>query len=516
MIKTINNLKKALISFDSLKHVIKINSRLLLILSFCYLYIPLLIFFLTWTKLFIGIPCILACLYGVLMLIKDSDKEDELEIGIIPLCFIAAFLLITGFVAGWGGWMPQSGDWAKHNAVLYDLLSRSWPVYYKDAVNPSMLTYYIGQYLVSVLFGKIFSSFRAAEVMMYVWAECGLFLVVFNLLHNLKIRSVKKQAIAVIVTVFFSGCLILAQNMYCVFYNVMSTSVHWMTEVDGSLLQYRSNFVDLRWVMPQCLSCWISVTLLWKRRDKEQHFAAILCPLFLTGIFQFLGLTIISLCCAVINVILLRCNFVQWIKRLFSLQNVLIAALTGGVLLLYYSGNVFSEKGNDAGFHMQNLNAWLYLSFVIASFGLYCLFVWKKNKKNGLFLGSVVLLLILPFFSVGLYNDLVMCTSIPALFIVMICVLDYLFSVEKNQIVTGALIVLLLIGALNPMKEMIATIKVFSPRRLQQCFYYPNTLSAFSDLENKKVDDALKYNYFSYNVDNNLFISYIARESITK
>ena len=59
---------------------------------------------------------------------------------------------------GFGGFAPQKSDWGKHNAILNDLVTRSWPVYYKNDNEISMLVYYLAQYLVPALAGKIFNS----------------------------------------------------------------------------------------------------------------------------------------------------------------------------------------------------------------------------------------------------------------------------------------------------------------------------------------------------------------------
>ncbi len=78
--------------------------------------------------------------------------------------------------------MEQAGDWAKHNAILYDLVNRRWPVLYTNVKEHSMLTYYIGQYMVAALVGKVTHSTRIAEIVLYIWNMIGLVLVLFNLL----------------------------------------------------------------------------------------------------------------------------------------------------------------------------------------------------------------------------------------------------------------------------------------------------------------------------------------------
>lgn len=114
-------------------------------------------------------------------------------------------MLFIGYSAGWGRWVNQAYDWYKHNAILEDLTVKSWPVYYKNGSEKSMLAYYIAQYLVPSTFGKIFNSFRMAEIMNYIWAEIGLALVWLNLVSVLKINNIFKQILSVVILVVLYG-----------------------------------------------------------------------------------------------------------------------------------------------------------------------------------------------------------------------------------------------------------------------------------------------------------------------
>lgn len=90
--------------------------------------------------------------------------------------------------------MPQSSDWPKHNAVLRDLMVRTWPVIYHNHDMVSMLTYYLGQYIVPAAVGKLLlllfpqaitleTAFVVSEVVMALWNMIGLALVICHLFH---------------------------------------------------------------------------------------------------------------------------------------------------------------------------------------------------------------------------------------------------------------------------------------------------------------------------------------------
>ena len=87
-------------------------------------------------------------------------------------------------------------------------------------------------------------------------------------------------------------------------------------------------------------------------------------------------------------------------------------------------------------------------------FGFYALLLFKENRKNYLYWITIAALSVYPRFSMGLYNDFTMRTSIPALFVLMILILRFLglqeerdksLTIRKTLLVAG-----LVIGAFYP------------------------------------------------------------------
>lgn len=189
--------------------------KFILITSISYMYIPVFIFLLGFTKpqvvLIVSI-CLAFCIHK---LYKDYTsgfiggeifKEPVLPLWTVLVCILIIF--IYGYYMGFGGFAPQKGDWGKHNAILNDLVTRSWPVYYKNDNEISMLVYYLAQYLVPALAGKIFNSFSVAEIVQYVWNVCGIILVFLNVIIFLNIYNSRKKIFAgLFIILFFSGAL---------------------------------------------------------------------------------------------------------------------------------------------------------------------------------------------------------------------------------------------------------------------------------------------------------------------
>lgn len=165
-----------------------IRSRWLLMAALTYLYIPICLFLWTWTRPLVAVPAIAVSLFTVYRLFnRFAAANTERDVQITPgmLLFLIVFLFAVAVICGWGDFMLQSGDWYKHNALLQDMTYHSWPVFYQDAVTPSMLTYYIGQYLVPAAVGKLFCSAQVTEIMFMLWGVVGLLLVSLNLFSGL-------------------------------------------------------------------------------------------------------------------------------------------------------------------------------------------------------------------------------------------------------------------------------------------------------------------------------------------
>ena len=132
---------------------LKISGKWLNIITILYLYLPIFLFLFTWVKWYVAAAVTVLLLPAVIWMVRDyvKDRQQELSIGTGTCCAVLILILIFSYYMGYTGSAPQSADWNKHNAILHDLTTRKWPVYYETREN-SMLTYYIAQYLVPSLF----------------------------------------------------------------------------------------------------------------------------------------------------------------------------------------------------------------------------------------------------------------------------------------------------------------------------------------------------------------------------
>lgn len=71
-----------------------------------------------------------------------------------------------------GGWGPLDSDWLKHNAILRDLITESWPVIYDVSGHKIMLTYYTAYQLPAAVVGKLL-GWQAANHVLFAYTTIG-------------------------------------------------------------------------------------------------------------------------------------------------------------------------------------------------------------------------------------------------------------------------------------------------------------------------------------------------------
>ncbi|MDY4127024.1 MAG: hypothetical protein SOX95_06695 [Lachnospiraceae bacterium] len=488
------------------------NNKLLHRLTILYIYIPVIIFLFGWCNIYAAGITLIGILYTFIKINSDSEYMNTGDnIKISPVILIAAFLTVLAvlILIGVGGVFPQPGDYAKHNAVLRDLVTHSWPVYYTEA-EESMLTYYLGQYLLPALAGKVYGGFDIANAFTLIWAIVGVCLVYINLIRVTEADTRAKKLIALIVMFFFSGALPLCQILLSLilkegFYSLLN--YHWVLTTDA-MLQYRSNTVMLRWVLPQVIVAWLVAELLYESRIREKYFCFFIIPVALFGAFSFASLCIAAIILAFIHLIGGKCR----VWDVFSIYNIISAFSLGIIIAIYLWGNVSMTKPVSSSLRLQGFKGrelWTYICFILIMVGIYLICIFKENRKKPLYYITAFILLAAPFFRMGLFNDVVMSSTIPVLFILMIMLLSFLFNENGSEMAKGVIIVLICIGMIYPIAELADNIHENEKGMNIEDSYY--TMEYYSDRENEEIQEDLKYNYFSYDLEKNQFVGYLAR-----
>jgi len=513
------------------------SSKKILILTLAYIYIPVAVFLIGFTAFWVWLFTLIAVGYFGYRMYKDyaGNMGDDVVISWPSFAVVISSIAVICILIGYGGIFPQSGDWYKHNAVLHDLINKPWPVYYTKA-EESMLTYYLGQYLVPALAGKVVmlfsgqneaASFNVTEIVMAIWGFAGICLAYLNLVRITVADTAKKQFGLAGILMFFSGALPLAQLVcFDVFGENMYSlgSHHWLL-ANGLMIQYRSNLVMLRWVYPQVIVVWLIVALFMENSRKFEHYVILLLPLLLFGTFS----VVITFSCAVVlavyEVITNKERLIV-IKRVFSLSNIVVALTLGIVLSTYFLGYVQVKKPDYMNFHAIEISFPKIITiflFDLFMFGIYSICVYKEQRKNVLFYTVNAFLLIIPFFTMGVFNDWVMGTSIPGLFMIMVFVLQTLYSkaYTADAVVLNeynnyrfrctVLVLLILIGSWYPLMEIKENVMAYEVGDNTWDGY--GSMECYSDRSSSESEDML-YNYYTYDLDGKFFYEYLAANKI--
>lgn len=486
---------------------IRINGIGFFSVTIAYIYISIFIFLIGWVKPSISIPIIGILAFAIYEYYKYYKEKikDKPPIYISAKVFVAicVIVFILGTIIGWTAIFNQTNDWIKHNAVLRDLTEKSWPVYYENAGENSMLTYYIGQYLVPSLVGKVFSSVDITQLANGLWAMVGLVIAILGTFKITKSDSTKKQFITLTIMFLFSTFVSLSQILdICFKANDISFMGHFI-KFGNYHLEYSSNLILLRWVMPQCLMPWIILSILWDNPYDIKHYVLLCLPLLLYSSFSFVGLLFVLFVLAIVSLFKEK-NIKEFLKNVFSFSNVIVTMTLGTVLLIYFIGNVLSDKPNELGLGITDFtnNWWAYFIFVIEIIP-YMLLLFKDNKKNPFYWASTAILLILPFFHMGYFNDLVMRISIVPLFIYMILCINKLYSTQIGKKVILFLIILFSVRCHSVLHDL-------ENVKLEQDVNHIFSIENFANRDLKIQKDYV-YNYVSYDLENNLFVKYLAR-----
>ncbi len=507
-----------------LERKINLNINSISCICLLYIYAACIIFTATWLRWYLAVPavvCQLVILFGVVRKFKaslQSDKKIAINIWFLILFFAGALFL--GYICGWSGYVHQVGDWPKHNAIMRDMLERKWPVIYEANGEKAMLTYYIGQYVVPTFISKFIDfQFYGMNQLNWLWASFGLFLVWLLFMIITGATTVKKQTVCLAILIFAGGLMALQQSLGHVLYpNRVSIGLGEGMDYYFSLvpmLQFRTNFINMRWVYGQTIVSWMIVMLLYAHRDKIDIFVPIAMPGIMYSSFSFLTIVWIAIFIFLKWIWEAKGNISHVLKITFSWQNLLAVVSPGLILITYYLGYMMQPKPGTQGIQFVGYSfkaTGLYILFTMGSFGLYALLVAKEYYKDSAFLGAVSVMFILPFFTMGGPNDLLMGGCIAPSMLLYVYLARWLFKADRTmEFRKGILITLVLIGFIKPALEIYSIFRYhdLTKRELADEFV---TLENYVNRSDENLRQDVVYNYFTYDCDDSIFMKYLGKK----
>jgi hypothetical protein len=427
----------------------------LIALTVTYLATPILVFFLTWLTPLVGIPAATLLALGVwksLSGIPDNPADSNWRTRSMTIAGAALVAYAWASLSGTGGHSYMNWDHLKHEGILKDLVFNMWPVRYELPDKTVGLNYYVAFYLLPAIGGKAL-GWNAANHLLFGYAFLGAFL---SLLWFMVLAG-RFSIVLAVLFVFFSGQDIAGYLIHNG--RIPAESTEMLDWWAWGLCQYSSNTTMLCWVPQQAIAGWLATALVMHSaiQLRSSHsilffwsLTALWSPFVTIGLLPFVGLGF----CATRG------------ESALSFQNFGAAPAVLLIVMLYFMSNVHHAT---SGFIWNAPNLpqhWplLLLLFYMIEFGAFAALSFSLQRpfsgreridQDSPALPSewcwacVVLLLLLPVYRLGAYNDLTMRASIPALFVLAVMVARRLATAHAFTFRIAALCVLVFIGSIT-------------------------------------------------------------------
>lgn len=508
----------------------EIPVKLLTSISLAFLYIPLIIFLLTWTKPVIGIIASAGCIVGVVIYIRSEDNSTlKFHPSVLLLFIIIASAMYLYFGAAGIFRSHQHYDWFKHNTVLSDMIDNSWPVVYENEGVSAMLCYYLGIYMVPSLIGRA-AGFMPALASLYIQS-----LLVLVIAYMVFLKELQDSG-------RFRGTLLKRELSLTAALLIFSLPFERTVHVDmigfpGGMYIYLAAALSLR---------------ASKDLKKIALWAVIWLPVSFYAILAIAGGVIFMILHLAIRIREERQKTGKKatgaLRRLMTNIPVAISVMpTTVVMIIYYAGNIFSDKeglmkltlGLDSPTQTESIAEWL-ISFFVTLVILSPIYVCSRRSKRCI--AAILVIVACAFITSGVYNDTQLSViNVAAAFLVPYT--TYYFSSYTDLIPFRRMSIVKATAMMVSLALMLSTVlsldyhELIAPGSVKEGEShtimvefgdreYPQTLWCINEYPRiysygtmgyftygkgfAEASPDLRYNYFSYDSSRSLFRRYIA------
>ena len=303
-----------------------------------------------------------------------------------------------------------------------------------------------------------------------------------------------KKYWAILLFIFFSGMDTLGFLIQYPHHLIDFTThvEHWFKG-----FQFTSITTQLYWVFNQAIPAWLITLVLYQQKNNKNLLFLYSC-LLINSTLPAMGLFPLIVYWglkngAEDNKILLLANLKEAFKTGLSFQNT-IGCLTIAVISYFYlSNNIAGGEFTIIDFSKYDMYEYFTI-FILFEVGFYMIIISCINRKNILFYLIAILFITYPFIRVGHAIDFCMRATIPLLTLLYILIVEAFENIEfqSKKLFSILLIILLSLGAINPIKEMYRTI-------------YKTSKGIIKQKDNLGFD-----NFFAWK-DDNTFLKYIGK-----
>lgn len=491
------------------------KTKFVIWITYAYLLLPFLIFSIGWFGKRYWIPMVPILLFCYWRACREADGLWMPELNkenVFKICFIIIVIFIWVYYSGIGRLVFQNADHPVRNAIYETLVSYDWPVInydvnyekFPEGTTATSLIYYIGFWLPSAVFGKVFGM-NAGYGFQVFWAVLGIVLVYYFICA----RKEKLLVWPLAILIFFSGLDILGCYLrgMDIFTLPNTQHIEWWVEP----YQYSSMTTQLFWVFNQAIPAWLCTIFAYMQKNNRSIVFILACCM-LPSTFPFVGLLLLVIFWAFTREytgVKLKNEKKQyilyWIRDTFTIQNVLGGGIIGIFSFLYLSANVSGQKIMGESMWISYANHLSkYIIFILIEVGMYFILLYKFNKNSKIYYFLLACLCVIPPIKVGSAGDFCMRVSIPALFMLMLMVMDSLEKAKKenNKAIFTGIIITLCIGGITPLHEISRTFSETVNRLNNEQQVYENSL------EDKRI---LNSNNFAGATDDAFFFRFIAK-----
>ncbi len=412
----------------------KISDDFFVKLAYFYVGLPFLIFVLGWLQWFIAWPILAIFLFSFYSILKsylpDNKHFNNFFSGRYTILLALLIIVIYIFFSGIGSYSFQNEDHHYRNAIFQDLVKKQWPVVYQikgfAAENPlegkqALLVYYLGYWLPAAVVGKLF-GLEWGRFFLFLWSVLGVFLIYYFLCQYFKKYTLK------VLWLFIGWGSLYFLGTLCSF------PVKDFLKGDAYLWAGNLLFADgttglIYWTFNQTIVPWLIILLIINQFNAKT-IIFLTSLLFFSGPFSFIGFLPFAAYFILKNESFKIVNFQEVIKQLskyFSFENTIGAFSILLISYLYFSAN---SSGNVFNLVVPPFTT--YFVFMFLSVGIILILIYNQNQANFLYYLIVFILLILPFFQLGFGLDFTARASIPAMFLLMLLVGQYLIHSQKS------------------------------------------------------------------------------------
>ena len=403
----------------------------------------------------------------------------------IPVILVVAAVWVM--LSGAGGYADvANADWNKHRGVFSAVGTLSWPAYLptRDELPDPILRYYLGYYMVPGLLAKVFGEQALTwAIGLWTWAGASLALLLFT-------RHFTRWAVLAAATIFllFSGMDALRWVFHAGSEIFIYSTLEWnVGKID---MQYTAITTAMIYV-PQHLIPAVITTMLFVQLWRDRALVAVSGVIVVITAFwsPFVALGLLPIAALI--------ALHQGVRPFLSWQNLACALPLAALLATYLlSGFGSIERGWLWQRHEWSELASFVPLFLLAEFLILAALLWLLSpalRRNGLFIVSLAVMVLLPLYTYGIFNDLLMRVSLPAVVIVCLCAATILVSNGSNikqltlrqGALTALVILVLAIGAVTPYVEVRRSVIQWSDYHFPWGEIEPSPTDAFATISDE-------------------------------